>query len=119
MIRSLKEEIKKLIDPIVTFAFDVYPKEATFPRAIGSFQNMSIREGLHIIPLDIDVWDKGTSTKKVDELSEKIIDILNMYHCINDHIEFTIWSTNVLPVGSEDETLKRNTCIFEIQLRRL
>lgn len=119
MIRELKKQIKSIVDPISELSFEVYPDNAIFPHCVGELTVAYYKEGLFTINLDIDVWDRNTSTKNVDEISEQIMNALDRLHFHDDVIEFTSWFTTLLNSGSDDKTLRRKTCVFEIQARRV
>ena len=76
------------------------------------------KEGLYNISLDIDVWDKSTSTENVDIIAEKIIEALDRCSFRNKKIIFTSWFITLANIQSEDKTLKRKTIKFEVQARK-
>lgn len=117
MIREIKKELKKTLDPITKLSFEVIPQKAMFPHAVADLVVANYKEGLYNIFLDIDVWDKNTSTKNVDEISEKIIKALNRNKFKVDSIVFVCWFAALQNVGSEDKTLRRKTIRFEIKGR--
>ena len=89
MIRELKKQLKILIDPISKLAFETIPNTDIFPHVVGDLTIAYYKEGLYNISLDIDVWDKSTSTENVDIIAEKIIEVLDRCSFRNKKIIFT------------------------------
>ena len=118
MIRELKKQLKILIDPISKLAFETIPNTDIFPHVVGDLTIAYYKEGLYNISLDIDVWDKSTSTENVDIITEKIIEVLDRCSFRNKKIIFTCWFTTLANIQSEDKTLKRKTIKFEVQARK-
>ncbi|MFM1542291.1 hypothetical protein ABGF49_07730 [Helcococcus ovis] len=118
MIRKIKEVIKELIDPISELAFDVMPEKKIYPHVVATFVTDYYSQGLHTITLDIDVWDKNTLSKNVDEIAEEIEDKLNRFYFTDEYIHFSVWHISTGTIENEDKTLRRKTCIFQIHARK-
>lgn len=118
MIREFKKEIQRVLLTIHDkVAFETVP-ESGFPYLVYDIPSSFFQEGLLNMTLDVDVWDRNSSTVNVDALSTSVINALDRYHYHDTDIDFTVWFTSLLNVGSEDKTLKRMTCTFQVRLRR-
>ena len=118
MIRELKRIIKKQIDPISPLALDVMPQANVFPHVVMHITMDMVKEGLHNIVVDFDVWDKGSSTKNIDEIAEKIESKLDRLHLTEKGISAAIYHVSTNNVIDTDSSVRRKTCTFEIQVRK-
>lgn len=118
MFRNIKKELLKLLKDVSTnISFEIASEKKLFPHIVLNLVNDVVAQGLHILTLDVDIWDRNNSTKNVDDLVDKVIKKLNRIHVITDDIHMVLYLTNILTVSDSDSTIKRKTCIFELQVR--
>ena len=98
MIRELKRLIKKQIDPISPLALDIMPQTN--------------------IVADIDVWDKGSSTKNIDEIAEAIESRLDRLRINDEGISIAVYHISTHNVVDSDSSIRRKTCTLEMQVRK-
>lgn len=118
MIRELKRLIKKQIDPISPLAFDIMPQTNVFPHVVMHITMDMVKEGLHNIVADIDVWDKGNSTKNIDEIAEAIESRLDRLRINDKGISIAVYHISTHNVVDSDSSIRRKTCTFEMQVRK-
>lgn len=119
MIREIKKEITARLRTLTpNVYYDTGDETKGFPYIVFDTTSLIYSEGLFRGNLDIDIWDRNTSYATVDELSEKVIDLLNDKNFVGETMGATLLLANVLDVDDEDLTRKRKTVIFEIQVRR-
>ena len=114
-------DLKKLIQTkLKTLTTNVFFGEATdnalYPHIVFDFKTIELGDlSRQDYVLEVDVWDKGKSTFQVDELSDKVEDLL---HCEN------LPQTNVLPtfykidrrsILDSDKSIKHRLIRFQIQ----
>lgn len=118
MFREIKKQIKNMVDPVTPLSYEVHPEREVFPHAVGFMGNSFVREGLYNIVLDIDIWDRNQSTKNIDEIAQEIINRLDRWAFTNEKVHFSIYLVNEFYVEDEDKSIRRKTCIFDVQARK-
>lgn len=120
MIRPMKKKITSLLREVTPNVYSERADDnALYPYIVFSFPSISHQEGLFKGYLDVDIWDKNSSSATVDELSDEVMKALDRYRYIDGGVEMTLYLYTVLTVESEDKNLRRKTVIFETQFRRV
>lgn len=115
-MRDFKIQFTKILREVnPNIYYENAPDDAPFPYIVYSIGSSYNNRPNAIYTLDIDVWDKNTSSKRVDELLSQINKKLNMTNYIDDKIQFSLFYDRTINSGSEDKTLKRKTIIFELR----
>lgn len=114
-MRQLKQQITNLLkDVCPRVYFSEAPDTAQFPYIVYDLSQGVENAGQIICTLDVDIWDKNTSSANVDALS-RAIRRLDKTVYIDDDIQFSLFFDRILNTKSEDKTLKRNTAIHNIR----
>lgn len=115
--------MRHLKTQLTTQLKNVYPKvyyenapdDAVFPYVVYSLGSSYNNRANCIYTLDLDVWDKSTSSKKVDDITKDLIKKLDLTGYIDEEIQYSLYFDRTVDTGSEDKTLKRKTVIFELR----
>ena len=114
-MQKLKKELVTLLKgvcPNVYFenAFDT----SSTPYLVYDLTQGVEREGQMIWNLDIDVWDRNSSSLNVDDLCKKLRALDRTSH-IDDKIQFSMHLDRIINTKSESKEWKRKTVIFELR----
>jgi len=114
-------DLKKLIQTkLKTITTNVYFEEAAdnalYPHVVFSFRPIDLGDlSRQDYTLEIDVWDKGTSTYTVDELSDKIEDLLHTQNLPQDRVLPTFYKLERNAIRDTDKSIKHRLIRFQIQ----
>lgn len=114
-------DLKKLIQTkLKTLTTNVFFEQATdnalYPHAVFSFRQIDLGDlARQDYILEVDVWDKGTSTTRVDELSDKIEDLLQAKNLPQTNILPTFYKIDRKSILDSDKTIKHRLIRFQIQ----
>lgn len=114
-------DLKKLIQTkLKTITTNVFFEQATddalYPHAVFGFREIDLGDlARQDYVLEVDVWDKGTSTTKVDELSDKIEDLLQAQNLPQTNILPTFYKIDRKSLPDSDKSIKHRLIRFQIQ----
>lgn len=114
-------DLKKLIQTkLKTLTTKVFFEQATddalYPHVVFNFRTIDLGDlSREDYILEIDVWDKGNSTTQVDELSDKIEDLLQAQNLPQTHILPTIYKIDRKAILDQDKSIKHRLIRFQIQ----
>lgn len=114
-------DLKKLIQTkLKTLATNVYFEEAAdnalYPHIVFTFRTIDLGDlARQDYILEVDVWDKGTSTTQVDELSDKVEDLLQAKNLPQTNILPTFYKIDRKSIKDEDKSIKHRLIKFQIQ----
>lgn len=118
MFRQLKKIIKEELKDITDLAFEVIPTDKIFPHAVMTIAMNYYNQGLSNLQLDIDCWDMGTSTERIDQLAEQIIEKLKGFRYRDKNTSIVIYFSSSGYVRDSNVEIKRRLCTFEVQIRK-
>lgn len=103
-----------------TLTTNVFFEEATddklYPHVVFGFREIDLGDlWRQDYVLEVDVWDKGTSTTLVDELSDKIEDLLQAENLPQDNILPTFYKIDRKSIKDSDKSIKHRLIRFQIQ----
>lgn len=109
-----------LTTKLKTLTTNVFFEQATddklYPHVVFSFRQIDLGDlWRQDYILEIDVWDKGTSTTQVDELSDKIEDLLQGENLPQDRILPTFYKMDRKSILDSDKSIKHRLIRFQIQ----
>lgn len=109
-----------LTTKLKTLTTNVFFEQATddklYPHVVFSFRQIDLGDlWRQDYILEIDVWDKGTSTTQVDELSDKIEDLLQGKNLPQDRILPTFYKMDRKSILDSDKSIKHRLIRFQIQ----
>ena len=114
-------DLKKLIQTkLKTLTTNVFFETATddklYPHVVFDFRTIDLGDlSRQDYVLEIDVWDKGTSTTRVDELSDKIEDLLQAQNLPQTNILPTFYKIDRKSIYDTDKSIKHRLIRFQIQ----
>ena len=114
-------DLKKLVQTkLKTIATNVFFEQATdnalYPHAVFNFKTIDLGDlWRQDYILEVDVWDKGTSTMQVDELSDKIEDLLQLQNLPQTKILPTFFKIDRKTIIDSDKSIKHRLIRFQIQ----
>jgi len=114
-------DLKKLItQKLKTLTNNVFYEQATdnalYPHLVFSFRTIDLGDlSRQDYILEVDVWDKGTSTVQVDELSDQIEDLLHTENLPQENILPTFYTIDRKSILDSDKSIKHRLIRFQIQ----
>lgn len=114
-------DLKKLIQTkLKTLTTNVFFEQATdnalFPHIVFGFREIDLGDlSRQDYVLEVDVWDKGKSTVQVDELSDKVEDLLQAQNLPQTHILPTFYKIDRKSIIDSDKDIKHRLIRFQIQ----
>ncbi len=117
---ELRKQLRKKISEVVTNNYyDQAPDNATYPYAVYDLAELNHYDGLTIMELEINLYDYGTNTSRIEELADKLQDTLHEYFFINHAIQFTCFRGLRQKVEEDDKQLIRRRLTFELRVHIL
>jgi hypothetical protein len=96
--------------------FEQAADNALYPHAVFTFREIDLGDlSRQDYVLEVDVWDKGTSTTAIDELSDKIEDLLQLQNLPQTHILPTFFKIDRKSILDQDKSIKHRLIRFQIQ----
>lgn len=114
-------DLKKLIQTkLKTLTTNVYFEQAQdnaiYPHVVFTFRTIDLGDlSRQDYILDVDVWDKGTTTFNVDDLSDKIEDLLQLQNLPQTKILPTFFKIDRKTITDSDKSIKHRLIRFQIQ----
>ena len=114
-------DLKKLIQTkLKTLTTNVFFEQATdnalYPHIVFGFREIDLGDlSRQDYVLEVDVWDKGKSTVQVDELSDKVEDLLQAQNLPQTHILPTFYKIDRKTIIDSDKDIKHRLIRFQIQ----
>lgn len=114
-------DLKKLVQTkLKTLTTNVFFEQATdnalYPHAVFNFREIDLGDiSRQDYVLEVDVWDKGTSTTAVDELADKIEDLLQLQNLPQTNILPTFFKIDRKSILDQDKAIKHRLIRFQIQ----
>lgn len=111
----LREKLKNDIQEIVDNYFLTSYNKAKYPYAVLDLKEI---DDQNYIPyyLEIEVWDKGDNTSRLEEICDDLKKVLNKKRCVEDNYAYVIWFSGCVTNIDEDKSIKRRVSTFEIHL---
>ena len=114
---SLKNLIEAKLKTLTTNVYYVEARDnAMYPHIVFSFRNIDLGDlSRQDYILEVDVWDKGTSTYNVEELSDKVGDLFHCQNLPQDHILPTFYKIDRKSILDPNKNIKHRQIRFQIQ----
>ena len=114
---DLKILLKTKLNALTTNVFfEQATDNALYPHVVFSFREIDLGDlWRQDYVLEVDVWDKGTSTTRVDELSDEIEDLLQAENLPQENILPTFYKIDRKSILDSDKSIKHRLIRFQIQ----
>ena len=114
---DLKILLKTKLNTIATNVFfEQATDNALYPHIVYSFRTIELGDlSRKDYILEVDVWDKGTSTTQVDELADKVEDLLQGQNLPQTNILPTFYLMDRKAILDPDKDIKHRLIRFQIQ----
>lgn len=114
-------ELKKLVQTkLKTITTDVYFEQARdnalYPHIVFNFKDIDLEDlSRQDYVLEVDVWDKGSSTDRADELADMVEDLLHTKNLPQTGVLPTFYKMNRKSIPDPDKKIKHRLIRFRIQ----
>ncbi len=114
-------DLKKLIqEKLKTVTSDVYFQQARdnalYPHIVFNFRDINLGDlSRQDYVLEVDVWDKGTSTETVDSLADAVEDLLHTKNLPQENVLPTFYKIDRKSIIDSDKNIKHRLIRFQIQ----
>ena len=114
-------ELKKLIQTkLKTLTTNVYFEEATdnalYPHIVFSFRELNLLDiSRQDYVLDVDIWTKGKNSISIDELADKVEDLLHCQNLPQTNTLPTFYKVDRKSILDVDKDIKHRLVRFQIQ----
>lgn len=118
---SRTNDLKKLIQTkLKTLTTNVFFERATddamYPHIVFSFREINLNDlSRQDYSLDIDVWDKGTSTTAIDALADSVEDLFHMENLPQENVLPTFYKTDRKSIDDPDKSIEHRLIRFQVQ----
>lgn len=118
---SKTNDLRKLIKSILVTIkaesyYDVAPDGAGYPHIVYTMRNVNLGDlSRDDLLIDIDVWDRSTDAKRVEEICDQIDSAFRTQNLPQEHILPTFFVGNRKTIIDEDKKIRHRTLIIEVQ----
>lgn len=114
-------ELKKLIQTklktlTTNVFFEVATDNALYPHIVFSFREINLGDiSRQDYTLDVDVWTKGKNSTTVDELADKVEDLLHAQNLPQTNVLPTFYKIDRKSILDSDKDIRHRLIRFQIQ----
>lgn len=114
-------DLKKLVQTkLKTLTTNVYhelaDKDDVYPHIVFTFRRIDLQDlSRQDYILEVDVWDKGNDTTRVDDLADSVENLLQAQNLPQEHILPTFYLIDRRNILDEDKNIKHRQIQFQIQ----
>ena len=114
-------DLKKLVQTkLKTLTTNVYyeiaDKDAVYPHIVFNFRRIDLQDlSRQDYILEVDVWDKGTSTTAVDDLADSVENLLQGKNLPQTNVLPTFYLIDRRNILDEDKSIRHRQIQFQIQ----
>lgn len=93
------------------------PDDAAYPYKVYTLERVDLADlSRDDYDLCVDIWDRGNDPKTVEEIADRLCDLLNAANVPRDDILPTFFRDNSYPVEDPDKKLIHQQLHFTVQL---
>lgn len=114
-------DLRKLIQSkLLTVCDDVYyciaPSDKMYPHIVWDMSSVDLGDlSRDDVFLDIDIWDKGNSCERIEDLADSIDALLRSQNLPQDTILPTFYIVKRVNVEDTDKNIKHRVLTFSVQ----
>ena len=114
---SLKNLIEAKLKTLTTNVYYVEARDnALYPHVVFAFNNIDLDDiSRQDYILEVDVWDKSRSTYNVEELTDKVEDLLHTQNLPQTNILPTFYKVDRKSILDSNKDIKHRLIRFQIQ----
>ena len=114
---DLKKLIQTKLKTVTSFVYhEIADEKALYPHIVFGFDRIDLEDlSRQDYVLVIDVWDKGNSTTRVDDLADSVENLLQAENLPQENVLPTFYLMDERNVLDEDKAIKHKQIRFQIQ----
>lgn len=114
---ALRKLIQGKLETITTnVSYEKANDDKLYPHIVFNFRTIDLGDiSRQDYILEVDVWDKGTSSFRVEEMSDNIEDLLHTENLPQTGILPTFYKIDRKAIDDSDKTIKHRLIKFQIQ----
>jgi len=106
----------KLLTKVNKVYFEVAQDDKLYPHAVFNFRTVDLGDlSRNDYIVEIDVWDKGSSTTSIDSLCDDIEDMFNLSNLPQNNILPTFYRMDRKGIEDPDKSIKHRLLKFQVQ----
>ena len=96
--------------------FEIADDKALYPHIVFEFRRLDLGDlSRQDYILEVNIWDKGTSSVQVDELADNVENLLQAQNLPQDHVLPTFYLIDRQNIPDDDKAIKHRRIQFQIQ----
>lgn len=97
-------------------SFEIADDKALYPHIVFDFRRLDLGDlSRQDYILEVNIWDKGTSSVQVDELADNVETLLQAQNLPQDHVLPTFYLIDRQNIPDDDKAIKHRRIQFQIQ----
>lgn len=97
-------------------SFEIADDKALYPHIVFDFRRLDLGDlSRQDYILEVNIWDKGTSSVQVDELADNVENLLQAQNLPQDHVLPTFYLIDRQNIPDDDKAIKHRRIQFQIQ----
>ena len=117
---ALRVELQKIFKTLTSKVYyEGLQESGKYLYLVYELSEVSYDSGKTLYQLEVNIFDYGTDTRAVEDLSDTVQDALNKNHFINREIQFVSYKGSRQKVEEDDKLIIRRRLLFEIHLHEL
>ncbi len=112
----LKVKIRALLLEVCSEVYHIEaPVSAMSPYVIYDVIEAVCLDGMYVCDLDVDLWDKGKSSNRIEALAAQVVEVLHRTTHIDETLQFTVYHEKTLNPQPGEKGWQRRLLRFEIR----
>ena len=111
--KMVQTKLKTLTSQV---SFEIADDKALYPHIVFDFRRLDLGDlSRQDYILEVNIWDKGTSSVQVDELADNVENLLQAQNLPQDHVLPTFYLIDRQNIPDDDKAIKHRRIQFQIQ----
>ena len=114
---DLKELVQTKLKTLTTNVyFEIADSQALYPHIVFAFRTIDLGDlSRQDYVLDVDLWDKGTSSTAIDDLADSVENLLQAANLPQKNILPTFYKIDRKSLIDEDKSIRHRNIRFQVQ----